>query len=154
MKRLTFYLVVILAVFLISCNSNIKLIDKYKAQNVSIKFYKENITKEDLNIKRIYASVDCSRNRSYYSFYPDRIVKTTSTDKALIYTVIYGQLPQIYDSNEYQKFSALDSLVLFQGVKLLDSLGLNNFKRLTGAEAFRIEVNYYHGYPKHKKFRP
>ena len=92
--------------------------------------------------------------KSYYSFYPDKIVKTTDTAKALIYTVFYGQIQANFDSNIYQRFSNLDSIVLSKGDNLLDSLGLQNFKTSKGTDGFMIEVNYYHGFPKHKKFRP
>jgi hypothetical protein len=80
-------------------------------------------------------------------------VKTTETTKELTYTVYYGPLPEEYDTRLYHKFSFLDSLVLTQGDHLLDSLGIHNFKRSKGGQAYIIEVNYYHGYSKNKKFK-
>jgi hypothetical protein len=98
--------------------------------------------------------VKTADNKSHYSFYLDKIVKTTDTAKALIYTVFYGQIQTNFDSNTYQRFSNLDSIVLTKGDNLFDSLGLQNFKTSKGANGFLIEVNYYHGFPKNKKFRP
>ena len=143
-----------ISISLFACSTNVKLIDKSRTKDSDVKFYSEKNSKKNPSIKRIYASVKTADNNSYYSFYPDKIVKTTDTAKALIYTIFYGQLPKNYDSNIYQRFSHLDSFVLIKGDKLLDSLGLDDFKTSKGAEGFQIEVNYYHGFPKNKKFRP
>ena len=139
---------------LFGCSTTVKLIDKSRTKYGDIKFYSEKVTKDNSSIKRIYASVKTADNKSYYSFYPDKIVKTTDTTKALIYTVFYGQIQTNLDSNIYQRFSNLDSIVLAKGDNLLDSLGLQKFKTSKGADGFLIEVNYYHGFPKNKKFRP
>jgi hypothetical protein len=130
------------------------LIDKSQTKYGDIKFYSEKVTKDNSTIKRIYASVKTANSKSYYSFYPDKIVKTTDTAKALIYTVFYGQIQTNFDNNIFQRFYNLDSIVLTKGDNLLDSLGLHNFKTSNGADGFQIEVNYYHGFPKNKKFRP
>jgi hypothetical protein len=143
-----------IAISLISCSTTVRLIDKSKTQDGDIKFYTERISKNNSSIKRIYASVKTGDSQSYYSFYPDKIVKTTDKAKTLIYTVSYEPLQTSYDTDIYQKFSVIDSIVLSKGDKLLDSLGLNNFKTSKGANAFMIEVNYYHGFPKGKRFRP
>ena len=143
-----------LFISLFGCSSTVKLIDKSQTKYGDIKFYSEKITKDNSSIKRIYASVKTAGSKSYYSFYPDKIVKTTDTAKALIYTVFYGQIETNFDSNFFQRFSNLDSVVLTKGNSLLDSLGLHNFKTSSGADGFQIEVNYYHGFPKNKKFRP
>lgn len=130
------------------------MIDKSQTNYGYIKFYSEKGTKDNSSIKRIYASVKTDHSKSYYSFYPDKIVKTTDTAKELIYTVFYGQIQTKFDSNIFQRFSELDSIVLTKGDNLLDSLGLHNFKTSNGADGFQVEVNYYHGFPKNKKFRP
>ena len=154
--RILFRHIILPTIFisLFGCSSTIKLIDKSQTKYGDIKFYSEKVTKNNSSIKRIYASVKTADSKSYYSFYPDKIVKTTDTAKGLIYTVFYGQIQANFDSNIYQRFSYLDSTVLIKGDNLLDSLGLDNFKSSKGAEGFQIEVNYYHGYPKNKKFRP
>ena len=154
--RLLFRHIILPIIFisLFGCSSTVKLIDKSQTKYGDIKFYSEKVTKDNSSIKRIYASVKTADSKSYYSFYPDKIVKTTDTAKTLNYTVFFGQLPENYDSNIYQRFSHLDSLVLTKGDKLLDSLRLDNFKTSKGADGFQIEVNYYHGFPKNKKFRP
>ena len=139
---------------LFGCSTTVRLIDKNRTKYGDIKFYSEKVTKDNSSIKRIYASVKTADNKSYYSFYPDKIVKTTDKAKALIYTVFYGQIQTSFDSNIYQRFSNLDSIVLAKGDNLLDALGLQKFKTSKGADGFLIEVNYYHGFPKNKKFRP
>jgi len=154
MNAIGFRYFIFLIIVFYSCNSNIKLIDKNHTKYGSIKFYSEREKKGSAEIIRIYASVENTGIRSYYSFYPDRISKTTDSAKELIYVAFFGQLPKNYDFHMYQKFSSLDSLIFKQGDNILDSLGLINFKRSKGAEAYSIEVNYYHGYPKNKKFRP
>ena len=155
MRRLLPYLVLtLLSLYLFACSSNVKLIQKSETKYGKIKFYIEKQTKDNTDIKRIYASVDSNNNKNYYSFYHDRIVRITENAKTLTYIAFYGQLPTNYNANIYQKFSSLDSLVLIKGDRLLGSLGLKNFKRSTFAEAYQIEVSYYHGYPKNKKFQP
>jgi len=154
--RLLFRHIIFPTIFisLFGCSSTVKLIDKSQTKYGDIKFYSEKVTKDNSTIKRIYASVKTANSKSYYSFYPDKIVKTTDTAKALIYTVFYGQIQTNFDNNIFQRFYNLDSIVLTKGDNLLDSLGLHNFKTSNGADGFQIEVNYYHGFPKNKKFRP
>jgi hypothetical protein len=154
--RLLFRHIILPTIFisLFGCSSTVKLIDKSQTKYGDIKFYSEKVTKDISSIKRIYASVRTADSKSYYSFYPDKIVKTTDTAKTLIYTVYYGQIQTNFDSNSFQRFSYLDLIVLTKGNSLLDSLGLQNFKTSKGADGFQIEVNYYHGFPKNKRFRP
>lgn len=155
MRQLSKVMILFLIVIsLISCSTTVRLIDKSKTQYGNIKFYTERISKSNSSIKRIYASVKTGDSQSYYSFYPDKIVKTTDKAKTLIYTLSYEPLQTSYDTDIYQKFSVIDSIVLSKGDKLLGSLELNNFKTSKGATAFIIEVNYYHGFPKGKFFRP
>jgi hypothetical protein len=139
---------------LFACSSNVKLIDKSRTEYGVIKFYSEKVTKQDLSTKRIYASIKAAGHISYYSFFPDEIHKTTDTAKDLSYNVYYKPIETDYDRNLYQRFSVTDSIVLNKGNHLLDSLGLHHFKTSKGASGFQIIVNYYHGYPKHKKFKP
>jgi hypothetical protein len=140
--------------FIFACSGNIHLVEKTKTTYGRIKFYSEKTSKNEKRIKRIYASINRNGHRSYYSFYAGKIVKTTDIAKTLTYTVIYENLPKNYDTTLYQKLSSLDSFVLIQGDNLLDSLGLSNFKKSKGAQGYLIEINYYHGYPKRKKFKP
>jgi hypothetical protein len=73
---------------------------------------------------------------------------TTSISKQLAYTISYKELQTNYDKNIYRNISFIDSQVLAKGDKILDSLGLHNFKHSVGAKSFEIEVYYYHGRPK------
>ncbi|MEO8117240.1 MAG: hypothetical protein ABI653_06275 [Bacteroidota bacterium] len=142
------------SVLLFSCSTNVKLIEKTHTNFGIIKFFAEQNSKPDSSIKRIYAEVKTSGNKSYYSFYRSDIVKTTDSAKALMFTVVNEKIPVDYDVNIYQKFSYIDSFVLNRGEKLLEALGLNPFKRLNGAGFFAITVYYLHGYPKYQKFKP
>ena len=143
-----------IAISLFACSTNIKLISNSQTKPGYISFYSERTSRNNSFVKRIYASVKTDDNKSFYSFYPDKIVKTTDTAKTLIYTVFYEQLQANYDRQIYQMFSLLDSIVLIKGDNILDSLRLHNFRTSKGAKGFHVEVNYYHGFPKSKKFRP
>lgn len=143
-----------ITISLISCSITVRTIDKCRTQYGDIKFYAEKISRNNSTIKRIYASVKTGGVQSYYSFYSDKIVKMTDTAKTLIYTVSYNPLQTNYDTDIYQTFSVIDSIVLTKGDNLLDSLGLNKFKTSNGATSFMVEVKYYHGFPKGKSFRP
>ncbi len=102
----------------------------------------------------MYACVDSNNIKTYYSYYPDRILKTSEISKVISYTVFYGSLPANHESKTYLRFSSLDTQVLVKGDRLLDSLGYGNFKKSKGAEGYFVEVNFNHGWPKHRKFRP
>lgn len=145
---------IIFSASLFGCSTNIKLIEITRTKYCNIKFYSERISKKNSSIKRIYAYVSTDNNKSFYSFYPDKIVKTTDTARGLIYTAFYGIIPQDFQSNIFQTLTVIDSIVLKKGDDILKTLRLNNFKTSNGAEVFQIEVNYYHGFSKHKRFRP
>jgi hypothetical protein len=138
---------------LASCRGAIKLIDKHQTPDGTVRFYIESIERNKSDVKGIYASVNNRGTRIYYRFCPEEIVMTTEKAKQLTYIVYHEKLLTNYDSNIYKKYSPLDSIVLTRGDKLLDSLGLENFKKAFNSEAYQIQVNYYHGYPKWKKIR-
>jgi hypothetical protein len=138
---------------LFGCTGTIKMIDKFRTQEGTIRFYVDKKEKNKPDVKGLYASVNNKGTRIYYRFCDNEIVMTTEKAKQLTYTVYHGQLPINYDSNIYKTYSHLDLVVLTRGDKLLDSLRLDNFKRTLGSEAYQIDVNYYHGYPKRKRFR-
>jgi hypothetical protein len=146
------FLSMIILFSLSGCRGTVKLIDKYRTEEGAVRFYIENKEKSKSDVKRLYASVNNRRTRIYYNFCSEEIVMTTEKAKQLTYTVFHGQLPINYDTNVYRKYSNLDLVILTRGDKLLDSLGLDNFKKTHGTEAYQIEVNYYHGYPKGKRF--
>lgn len=150
MTNLRFLGIIVLQILFVCCSSKKALVDKIDTHYGKVKFYNES---KKNNIQHIYASVDSSGFRSYYEFYPNKITKTSEVSKQMIYTVFDGDLPKDYDKNIYLKFSPLDKLILNHGNRILDSLGLKNFKRTNNENAFIIEVNYYHGYPKNKSFK-
>jgi hypothetical protein len=144
-------ILIILVAFIYSCTTSITLLEKSTTKYGIIKFYIDNKTQSDFKNKRLLASVN---NEIFYSFYSDKIIKQSKQDKNLINTLFYGLLPTSFDTTAFQKLSAMDSSILLHGDRILDSLGLTNYKKSKGATAFDIEVNYYHGYPDNKKFRP
>lgn len=138
--------------FLISCSTYGKLIEIEKTEFGTVKYYVETDLNNNRKQKRIIAKVD---NSVYYTFYPDDIVKHTKENKALIYKLFHGETPEDFDDPMYyQKLSQLDSLIFSSSDKILDSLKWKNFKSWKEAPGFRIEVCFYHGFPKYEKFKP
>jgi len=146
---------VFLASFIISCSTNKGLIKREKTDFGTIKYYVQTdfIDLSDNKYKnRIVIKID---NSAYYSIYSNVIYKHTKKNKALSYKLFYGKIPEeMNDPEYYQKLSKLDSLVLSNSDRILDSLKWKKFKRWNGASAFEIEVAYYHGFPKNEKFEP
>ena len=62
-----------------------------------------NFNKVSFKNSLVYASVKTGESQSYYSFYPDKIVKTTDKAKALIYVVSYEPLQTTYDTDIYRR---------------------------------------------------
>lgn len=140
---------------IISCSTNKGLIKREKTDFGTVKYYiQTDITdlSDNKYEKRIIVKVD---NSAFYSIYSNVIYKHTKQNKELIYKLFYGEIPEEFnDPKYYQKLSELDSLVLSNSNRILDSLKWENFKRWNGASAFEIEVVYYHGFPKNEKFEP
>jgi hypothetical protein len=145
---------ILFLILLISCSSNTKLIYKDSTEYGRLKFYIEKKSSESSLPNRIYATIDSSNTKIYYSFYSDRIVKTTSKDPNLSYTLFYGQIEWNPNSKMYGNFSSLDSLILSQGDKLIESNEYTYLKKSKGANGYLIEVVYYHGFPKNKRLKP
>ena len=134
-------ILITISISLFACSTNVKLIDNSRTKYGDIKFYAEKVSKNNSSVKRIYASVKTSDNQNYYSFYPDKIVKTSDTAKTLIYTVYYGQLQKNYDRNIYQTFSFLDSISM--SLEGLSNILLTS-ERLPSS-AFIINILYFPG---------
>ena len=149
-----YIILIIISASCLSCSNSVKLIESSRIKFGEIKFYSETTSKNNPSIKRIYASVKSDNNQSFYSFYPYKMVKTTDTSKNLIYTAFYGHLNSDFHKDIYQEFSNLDSIVLIKFDNLLDTFRLHNFKIPKDIHGFQIEINYYHGSPKHKRLRP
>ena len=151
----------ILSLFLIytiiSCSTNKGLVKREKTDFGTIKYYVQTDSNhfghsDNKKDKRIIIKVG---NSVYYSIYYDLIAKHTKQRKELGYWLFYGKISkEMNNPDYYQKLSKLDSLVLSKSDKILDSLKWNDFKRWNGATAFEIEVVYYHGFPKNRKFEP
>lgn len=142
------------ALGIFGCSGNRKLISRIHAEFGIIKFYVVNASNNNTNAEKVYADVDSNRVKKFYSFYPDRIIMTDERAKNLSYTVTFQELPENYDTRVYHRFSRLDSIVFDQAKTFIDSSKYLNLKWLQGAEGYIIEVNYYHGFPKKKKYLP
>jgi hypothetical protein len=116
--------------------------------------YVVNSSNDKSSVAKVYADVDSNNIKRFYSFYPDRIIMTDERAKNLSYTVIFQKLPDNYDTNIYHRFSRLDTIVFDKAKNLIDTCKYSNLKRLQGTDGYLMEVNYYHGFPKGKKFEP
>ncbi|RXG18066.1 hypothetical protein DSM03_101746 [Leeuwenhoekiella aestuarii] len=134
------------AFFLISCSTGKELVLKERTDFGVVKFY----TQKNLNEKRILVNVD---NSTQYRINAKETAKRERANKELTYTLYYGPFKEENDSSKYRKsLSELDSLVLSESDRILDSLNWNSFRRAKEASAFEIEVTYYNGFPRNKKF--
>jgi hypothetical protein len=79
---------------------------------------------------------------------------TDQRAKNLSYTVTSQKIPDNYDTNVYHRFSRLDTFVFGKAQEIIDTSTYSYLKGLQGAEGYFIEVNYYHKFPKRKKFKP
>ena len=145
-------LIVFLITLVISCSTQKGLIKREKTDYGTVKYYVQTDLNDVEFKKRIIIKVADS---VFYSLYSDGINKRTKKNKNSVYRLFDGEIPKEIDAQiAYQKLSELDSLVLSESDKILDSLKWNDFKRWNGAKAFEIEVVYYHGFPKNGKFEP
>jgi hypothetical protein len=139
---------------LCSCASIDKVLGKSHTEYGKVKFFAVSTSDVKASISKIYADVDSNGVKKYYSFYPDRIVMTDESAKELSFTVLFQRLPDNYDSNIHRPLSPLDTLVLSQAKTFLNSTKYSHLKYPKGYTGFQIEVNYLHGFPKGRKFRP
>lgn len=155
MHHLTNILLFLLVTFSIcSCASNRKLIEKSQTEYGRIKFYAVKSPNDTSSIIKLYADVDSNGTRRYYSFYPKGIVMTDERAKNASYTVLFKQLPDNFDSNVYNHFSKLDTLVFDKAEVLLENPDYSHLKSPKGATGYEIEIYYLHGFPKNRKFQP
>ena len=127
--------------FLVSCSANRELIGKESTEFGDVKFYIENyLDLKDNNYKKgVLAKF---KNSTYYSFYPNEIIKTKTKEKHLFYTLTFGEITSELKQTEYfQELSKIDSLILSKGDEILDSLKWTNYKKSKGASGFITEVS-------------
>jgi hypothetical protein len=137
-----------------SCASNSRLLGKSQTKYGKVKFYAVSTSGNKSFVSKIYAVVDSNGIKRYYSFYPDRIVMTDERAKGLSYTVLFQRLPNTYGSSIYRPLSPLDTLVLSQAKTFLNTTEYSHLKSPKGYTGFEIEVNYLHGFPRGRKFKP
>lgn len=150
-KTIAFFFV---ACGLYSCASNKMLIEKQQTKFGNVKFYAVNVSSDKPFVDKVYVAADSNGVKRFYSFYPDKIVMTDERTKELSYTIIYHKLQDNFDSNIYHQLSIWDTLVLTKALTILQSSKYSHLKSPDNAKGYEIEVNYYHGFPKYKKFQP
>ena len=101
----------------------------------------------------IYADVDSSGTRMFYSFYEGDILKTKESNKGVKYSLYCGKHPFTNDPQVFQRLSLLDQEVLRKGDSILHVLQLKR-KDFSECAGFELEVFQLHGWPKGKKFGP
>jgi hypothetical protein len=139
---------------LYSCTSSKKLIEKQQTEFGNLKFYVDYVSRGKSEINKVYADTDSNGVKRFYSFYPDRIVMTDERVKNLSYTVSYHQLPDNLDSTIFQRLSPWDTLVFSKALTILKANKYLDLKNPQGASGYEIVINYYHGFPNKKKFKP
>lgn len=137
-----------------SCASNKVLIKKQQTEFGYVKFYAVYGSSDIPYVGKIYVATDSNGVKRFYSFYPDKIVMTDERAKELSYTLIFNKLQDNFDSNMYHRLSTWDTLVLSKAVTILKASKYSHLKSPGNAQGYEIEVNYYHGSPKDKKFQP
>lgn len=150
-KTIAFFFV---AFGLYSCASNKMLIEKQQTEFGNVKFYAVNVSSDKPYVDKVYVATDSNGVKRFYSFYPDKIVMTDERAKELSYTIIFHKPQDHFDSNIYHQLSKWDTLVFSKALIILKSSKYSHLKSPDNAEGYEIEVNYYHGFPKDKKFQP
>jgi len=111
-------------------------------------FYVERKSEQSKDVEKVYAEADSSGTKTYFSFYPNRILKVKEREN-----VIFTGVTQSERGSVHQEISSFDAMVFTKAVLLLDSLQLN-WKSPGNIVAFIPEVLYYHGRPKNYKLKP
>ena len=137
-----------------SCTTNRELIGKSPTEFGTIKFFMVRLPTDKAPVIKLYAEVNSTDLKRYYSFYSNRIMMTDERVKNLSYTVLFKQLPDEFNSNAFQRFTKLDSLVFDKAKAFLVLSEYEHLKSFKGATGFEIEVHYLHGFPKNKRFQP
>jgi hypothetical protein len=137
-----------------SCARHKNLIGRSHTEYGRIKFYAIMASGDNFSVSKVYADVDSNGIKRYYSFYPDKIMMTDERAKGLSYAVLFRNLPDNYDSNNYRLLSPFDTSVLKKAKRFLNTSKYSFLKSPEGATGYEIEVNYLHGFPKNRKFQP
>ena len=101
----------------------------------------------------LYAEVDSNGTRTFYSFYPDNILKTKEDQREVKYSLYCGTHPQSGDANIFQRFTTLDWKVFGMGDSLARLKGWK-VKRAGDCQGFELEIYLLHGWPERKEFKP
>jgi hypothetical protein len=145
MQKLVF-LIIVFPMF--SCSAGKKLLQRTEVLNAKVKFYSLAEKDNKSKIKKIYADVDSSGRKSFYSFYPNSLLVTTDRSPQTMLTLVYA------DAEGYRPFTTFDSLIVDQANKLFASKGLDSFVVRMRAAGFQEVIYFLHGWPKGRKLKP
>ena len=145
---------ILIIIFTYGCKTDKVLLGSTKLNQGIIKYYGVSVKSKKDSISKLIAQVNYKSTKRFYSFYPDKTLMTESEHKELIYEVTYNPLIDNFDTMVYNKLTNLDSTVFINAEKILNRYNYTTWKPLENVTGFRITVNYYHGFPKHKKFNP
>jgi hypothetical protein len=140
------YLIIVFQMF--SCSPRKKLLQKTELLDAKVKFYSIADKGNKTKIKKIYAYVDSSGHKSFYSFYPNSLLVTTGRSPQTMFTLVYT------DAEGYRPFTTFDSLIVDQANKLFESRGLDSLMVRSGAAGFQEVIYFLHGWPKGRKLQP
>ena len=118
---------------IVGCSSVSKIVYQTKAADNKIKFYITDNPNYRKGEGKFYARVDSGNVRSFYSFQEGNIFKTYDNVDNYVYTLVFDKQPQF-------KLTSLDSVVLSEASRLLDSLDYKSLRQPKGATGFVAEV--------------
>jgi hypothetical protein len=145
MQKLVFLFIVFQ---MFSCSTGKRLLQKTEILNAKVKFYSlaENGSKS--KIKKIYAEVDSSGHKAFYSFYPNSLLVTTDRSPQTMLTLVYA------GAEGYRPFTTFDSLIVEQANRYFASRRLGSFMIRNEGAGFQEVIYFLHGWPKGRKLRP
>jgi hypothetical protein len=103
---------------------------------------------------KLVAKADSNGITKYYSFYSDRIIMASETQKQLSNSVVFENIRGNETVGIFRELTPLDTFVFSKSNKYLNSPEFAHLRKPLGAKGFVTEVYYYHGYPKNRKFQP
>ncbi len=128
-----YFCTTILIFLLLSCSNTSKLVCKTKADGYRVRFFQARLTKSTKNLSNFYVQVDSGTVRISYNFFSNDVNKTYDNDNNVRYILTSSKQPM-------SPLTIIDSLVLTQADRLMDSLNYRDLKRTKGATGYIIEV--------------
>lgn len=127
------YLSTIGVVLFLSCNTPSRLVYKERINGYRIRFFIKDSLQHREYLSDLYAKVDSSDIKIYYSFFQSNVTKAYSNNNNIRYTLTSIISPMA-------TFTKMDNVVLEKADYLMDSLGYKILMRAKGATGYNIEV--------------